>query len=268
MSTIHTDQELEVVPLARLQVDETYQREERDHLIKKILAEGFDINAAYPLKVSERPPLKGTSDVRYFIVDGRHRAKAAMRSGETEAIIEIIRFKGSEAKIVQQEADLRRKMGDRKPDTPMERFKADLRRGSDTALKIDSVVESFGATLALKQGIGGIEAISTIQKLHERGTLRRVLSVIRQGWDTFDGRAGEAATFEALSWLVQKHPNLDEAHLVRRMKGIPPEAVHARAHAIKAGMGGSLWKNYYRALVEVYNTRAPAKIDKLTPIDF
>jgi uncharacterized ParB-like nuclease family protein len=226
MNVTLRDDDLEVLPIAVLQVDRSYQRDEREHLIRKILADGFDMNAAYPIIVSERPPVGAMSDHRYFIVDGQHRTVAAERDGETEVIAKIVRFQGSEAKIIQQEAALRTKMGERKPDTPMERFKAKLRSGNDTALRIDSMVESFG------------------------------------------GRAGEASMLDAIAWLLQKHPDVDTKHLIRRLRGTPPEAVHARATAIQSGMGGSLWKNYYRAMLEFYNQRAPAKTKRLTPIDF
>jgi hypothetical protein len=272
MTTPHdilADAELEVLPIAVLLVDESYQREEREHLIKKILRKGFDMNAAYPIIVSERPPLPGMHDPRYYIVDGRHRTKSAERSGETEVLARIVRFKGSEAKLRMQEADLRGKFGDRKADTPMERFKHKLASGDTSALKIDALVESYGGTIALSQGQRtGVHSISTLEKLYEKDLLDRVLRIIKVGWDTFEGRAGESASLDGIAWLVSKHEELDEQHLTRRMKGIPPEALHARANAIKAGAGGSLWKNYYRALLEVYNARIPAKVKKLTPVDW
>lgn len=265
------EDDYEVLPIAILQVDESYQREQREHLIRKIQADGFDIAAAYPLHVSERPPLPGMNDRRYYIVDGRHRAEVARREGETEIIAKIHRFKGSEPKIVMQEADLRRKFGERKPDTPMERFKSKLRAGNDDALRIDSMVESFNGRIALSQsqkGGGTIHAVSTLEKLYARDSLTTVLRFIKVAWDTFDGRAGEAAMLDAIGWLIHKHPDLDEQHLTRRLQGVPPEAIHARGVAIQQIMGGSLWKNYYRAIIEVYNQRAPQKVKRLSPVDF
>jgi hypothetical protein len=269
MNVTLRDDDLEVLPIAVLQVDRSYQRDEREHLIRKILADGFDMNAAYPIIVSERPPVGAMSDHRYFIVDGQHRTVAAERDGETEVIAKIVRFQGSEAKIIQQEAALRTKMGERKPDTPMERFKAKLRSGNDTALRIDSMVESFGGRIAQNQSQKtAIRAVSTLEKLYARDALASVLRIIKDSWDSFDGRAGEASMLDAIAWLLQKHPDVDTKHLIRRLRGTPPEAVHARATAIQSGMGGSLWKNYYRAMLEFYNQRAPAKTKRLTPIDF
>lgn len=268
MTTVMTEDELEVLPIAILGVDHSYQRDRKEALIKKMRAKGFDMNAAYPLKVSERPPMKGMSDPRYFLVDGQHRAHVAELEGETEVIASIVRFKGSESQIIRQEAALREKMGDRKADTPMEKFKAKLRAGDEVAFKIDNLVESYGGRIALKQNAPGIQAISTLQRLYEADVLTAVLRTIKTGWDTFDGRAGEAAALDGIAWLLKKHPDVDIAHLTRRMRGAPPEAIHARAHAIKAVMQGSLWKNYYRALLEFYNTRAPSKIKRLTPMDF
>lgn len=268
MSTTIIDDDVEVLPIDVLRVDESYQRERRSYLVKKIREKGFDMNAAYPIIVSERPPSRGMSDVRYYIVDGQHRTTAAEEEGETEVLAKIVRFSGSESQIIRKEAALREKMGDRKADTPMEKFKAKLRAGDGVAIKIDNLVESYGGRLALKQGAPGIQAISTLQKLYEGDVLDGVLRTIKSGWDTFDGRAGEAASLEAISWLLKKHPDVDLTHLQRRMSGAPPEAVHARAHALKAIAGGSLWKNYYRALLEFYNTRAPQKIKRLQAMDF
>jgi hypothetical protein len=269
MTVSLSEDDLDVLPIAVLRIDLTYQRERREHLIRKILRSGFDMNAAYPIIVSERPPIPPMTEPRYFNVDGQHRVGAAEREGETEVICKIVRFSGSEAKIVQQEAALRTKMGERKPDTPMERFKSKLRSGDDEALRIDSLVESFGGRIAQSQNQAhAIQAVSTLEKLYRRDVLTSVLRVIKDAWDSFDGRAGEAAMLDALAWLIQKHPDYDSTHLTRRLRGTPPEAVHARATAIQAGMGGSLWKNHYRAVLEFYNQRAPKKIKKLTPIDF
>ena len=52
------------------------------------------------------------------------------------------------------------------------------------------------------------------------------------------------------------------------MSSNSPDSIHARAHAIMSAMGGSLWKNYYRALIEAYNHRAPKTVPKLVPIEF
>jgi hypothetical protein len=269
MTVLVKDDDLEVLPIAALRIDMSYQRERKEHLIRKILRKGFDMNAAFPIIVSERPPAMGMTEPRFFIVDGQHRTASAERIGETEVICKVIHFRGSEAKLVQQEADLRTKMGERKPDTPMERFKSKLRSGDDEALRIDSLVESFGGRIAQSQSQGhAIHAISTLEKLYRRDVLTSVLRIIKDAWDTFDGRAGEASMLDALAWLVQKHPDYDSTHLIRRLRGTPPEAVHARATAIQSGMGGSLWKNYYRAMLEFYNQRAPAKVKKLTAIDF
>lgn len=262
----------DVLPIAVLHVDTSYQRELRERIVKDILAQGYDLNAADGIIVSERPPLSGMTDPRYYIVDGQHRVKAAERSGETEVIVRIVRFKGGEAKIRQQEAELRGKRGYRKADTPIERFKHRLAAGNDESMAIDKLVESFSAHIALNpntRGKDGIQAISTLEKLYRKNTLETVLDLIRRGWDTFDGRAGESAALEALNWFVTKHQGkFNKDHLVRRLAANSPDAIHARGHAIKAAMGGSLWKNYYRAIVEAYNHRAPKGVDKLVPVEF
>lgn len=276
--TVHTE-DFDVLPIATLLVDETYQRELRERIIKDILAKGYDLNAAGIIIVSERPPLPGMRDPRYYIVDGMHRVKAAERSGETEVLAKIVRFKGSEAKLRMQEADLRGKFGVRKADTPQERFKHQLAAGSDESLAIANLVDGYGGSITLTQSKKGIGAISTLEKLYRRKVtdtatgrqhplLDDVLRIIRTGWDTFDDRAGEASTLEAIGWMIVKHGSrLDERRLTRIMKSMPPEAVHARAVALQAIAGASLWKNYYRALLEAYNHRQ-TDAKKLSVVEF
>lgn len=253
----------DVLPLDVMLIDTSYQRELRERVVKEMLAEGYDMDAAGAILISERPPLRGMSDPRYYIVDGQHRRAVAKRSGETEHIVKIVRFKGSEAKIRQLEAELRGKMGYRKADTPVERFKHQLAAGQDQALAIDSLVESHGGTIAVVSNGKGINAVSTLEKLygrtfHKRPLLGEVLGVIVAGWGTLEGRAGETAALEGVGWLISKHGDaLDRKHLVRRLKSTAPEAIHSRAVAMRAVMGGALWKNYYRAIVEAYNTRQP-----------
>lgn len=264
------DGDYEVLPIAVLLVDPAYQRELRERVVKGMLEEGFDMTAAYPILVSERPPLAGMRDPRYYIVDGQHRTRTAERAGESEAICKIVKFRGSEAKIRMQEADLRRKMGERKADTPMERFKSKLAAGNDEALKLDRLVESYGGHISLNPNSRtGLHAISTMERLFRKGKLEQVLIITRKGWDTLDGRAGESSTLDALAWFVTKHEgHFDQGHLTRRMKGMPVETLYARAHAIRAAMGGSLWKNIYRALIEVYNQRAPKAVERLQAVDY
>lgn len=250
----------DVLPLDVMLVDTHYQRELRDRLVKAMGE--YDMNAAGSLTISERPPLRGMTDPRYYIVDGQHRRALAKAYGEVEHIVKIVRFPGSEAKIRQQEAELRGKLGFRKADTPVERFKHQLASGDDRSLAIDAMVEQHGGQVAVTQNGRGINAISTLEKLYERRyhkhpLLTDVLDVIVEGWGSLDGRAGETAALEGIGWLIAKNESLDRRHLAKRMRGNAPEAVHSRAVAMRAVMGGALWKNYYRALVEAYNNRHP-----------
>jgi hypothetical protein len=260
--------EFDVLPIEVLRIDDSYQREFRERVVKEILEKGYDLNAAGLITVSERPPAHGQRDPRYFIVDGQHRAAAAKRAGETDVLVKIVRFQGGEAKLRMQEAELRGKLGIRKADTPMERFKHRLAAGDEPTREIDRMVESYGGIIALSQGAKGIQSLGTLEKIHKAGNLDRVLKIIKVGWDTFDGRAGESASLTAFNWLTTKHGDkLDENRLTRVMKNLPPEAVHARATVIQSISGGSLWKNYYRAIIEAYNHRQPEQ-RKLSLIEF
>lgn len=249
----------DVLPLDVMLIDDSYQRELRERLLKEMGE--YDMVAAEALTISERPPLPGMNDPRYYLVDGQHRRALAKKAGETEHIVRIVRYNGSEAKIRQQEADLRGKKGVRKADTPVERFKHQLAAGDDQSLAIDSMVEAHGGTIAVTQNGKGINAISTLEKLylrryHNHPLLSDVLDVLTDGWGTLDGRAAENAALEGVGWLIMKHGDaLDRKHLVRRMRAHAPEAIHARAVGMRAIMGGALWKNYYRALIEAYNNR-------------
>lgn len=264
------DSEFDVLPIGVLLIDDSYQRELRERIVRDIVTSGYDIDAAGLITVSERPPLPGMHDPRYFIVDGQHRAKAAARTGEDEILVKIVRFKGGEAKLKMQEASLRGKLGARKADTPIERFKHQLASGNDESMAISALVESYGGHVTLKPNSRtGIQAISALETIYRKGKLDEVLRIIKKSWDTFDNRAGEASTLQGLFWFVQKHEGeYDEAHLTRRLRGVPPEALHARAGAIRAGMAGSQWKNVYRAMVEFYNTRPPAKVKRVTAMDY
>jgi hypothetical protein len=266
--SIH-DADFEVLPIEILKVDLDYQRERRERIIKEILDEGFDLDAAGLIVISERPPLQGSSDPRYYIVDGQHRAEAARRSGETEVLVKIVRYKGGDAKLRMEEAKLRGKLGIRKADTPVERFKHQLAAGNNESRAIDALVESYGTHISLKPSSRhGLGCVSTLEKLYRKGTLENALAIIRQGWDTFEGRAGESAALEGVHWLLFKHSEkIDLNRLKRVMGNFPPEAVHARATVMQTISGGSLWKNYYRALLEAYNHRQ-AESKKLPMVEF
>lgn len=271
VSTAPSERREDVLPIDILKVDDSYQRPFKAALAKEIAFDdgGYDINAAGFIVVSERPPLPGMKDHRYYTVDGQHRAAAAKLVGETEVLCTVITFRGSETKIRMLEADLRGKFGTRKADTPIERFKHQLAAGNDESLAIANLVESYAGTVSLSANSShGINAISALEEIYRKGALDDVCRIIKSGWDTFDARAGESASLKGIFWLVTKHDGeFDEARLTRVMRNMPPDVLLARAEQLRAMGGGSRWKNVYRALVEAYNHRQAEK-KKLRTVEF
>jgi len=254
----------EVLSISDIQVDAAYQRELRREFVEKVANE-WDIVKAGAITISRRK--NGT----LWCVDGQHRMAAADLAGEVEVFAHVLADMTRE-----EEADLRLALNDRKADTIYEKFRARLVKGDDTAHRIVEIAHQAGTTINLTpnrhSGINAINAAETLYNVGEDGSgvwLGRVLKFINEAFSErnrdgeivlgsgINGQTASAAMLKSVYWFIDRHMSngVRWSEIVDRVRKFGVDDIDRKARSYKASMGGALWLNYYRAIVEVYNFR-------------
>lgn len=247
----------EVIPIERIQIDPDYQRDLRHDLINKIAAE-YDIVKAGPILISER------DDGTLMCVDGQHRMLGAAQAGETEVFANVVHGLSQE-----QEAALRLARNDRRPDTIYEKFRTRLVMGDAKAHRIVEIVRQnntvVNLTPSMSSGVNGISTLEVIYDVDGTGAwLGRVLRVIGAafGEDNMNPDTCSASMLKSVCWFLAQHVDsheVPEAEFIERLGTLDAADIRRKAVSHKAANGGSMWINFYRGMVEVWNYRRQEK---------
>jgi hypothetical protein len=242
-----TGGEIKLVKVGDLKVDHSYQRDLKAPMLEKMQDRSFDDATAGIISVSLRP------NGELYIVDGQHRSALARLEGR-----ELILAQVFEGLTPQQEADLRDRMHLRRADTVYEIFKARIFAGDPVARGMQRVAKEFETQLNFvpdaKHGINTIATIEAIYRADEGKTLRRVFRVIRESWGSVEGPNATAALVKGVYWFMERHAEETEYdRVIARLKTEGPQSLMRMARSHQGAMGGSLWLNTYRAIVETYN---------------
>lgn len=257
LAELHANSKIEDVSLQRLQIDYTYQRDLSETLVDEI-ANNWDVIASELILVSNRGTRNG-SDVRggLFIVNGQHRSKAAQKKGLDKIAARVIDLR-KEDDPAAIEAGFRLKTNVRLGDQPLERFKAELRAGDPRAADIKKILGQFDTQINeqtnTETGVNAVVSIESIYDYDGGGLLRDTLTLVKETYGQVGGTNAKAPVLKALAWFIDKHANeSDYTRLTSKLQGIGLTALGARAKTIQLTLGGTLWFNYYRAVVDLYN---------------
>ena len=240
--------EMRVVKIADLKIDHLYQRDLIAAVVEKI-ARDYDIVTAGTIVVSER------DSGELFIVDGQHRTAGALRAGETEILAQVLTGMSAE-----DEARLRLQGNFKRTDTIYENFRARLFANDEVALGMRKIaeLEETQFNMAPNESAHGINAIASAEAIYRSdGTgqkLREVLNALRQAFGALDSRKASSANMKGIAWFLDRHDaEIDRERFFDRLRLQGTAALHRMAVNHKAAMGGAMWLNVYRAMVEVYN---------------
>lgn len=247
-----------------LQVDPSYQRDTSEALVDAI-ASNFDIVASELITVSNRGKRSPKSPVKggLWIINGQHRTKAAIKRGQTKIYgREIDLSKHPDPAAV--EAQFRLKTNVKLGDRPQERYKAQLRAGDPESLAIRDILADFDTEINLvptqESGINSVAAVELIYRVDEGALLRDVLKTIRDAYKVIGGKTATSNMLKSLAWFIDKHAQeADRGRFIDRLQIQGLEVLDRRARTTGASLGGSLWLNYYRAMVDFYNERLGEK---------
>lgn len=242
-----------------LLVDMSYQRSLDQRKVEQI-RKNWDPVAADPIVLSLRSYKKAA------IVNGQHEMHAALLEGEECLLAEV--FTGL---TVSQEADLRLKKNNSRPDTALEKFYARIKAEEPTggvATNIVAVLEEFGTKInRAPNKASGINCVGTVERIYERrnGTiLKRTLLLLKSAYGVLAGPVVSSPLLEGAAWFLAAHENEYKwKKLVDQIQKDGPDGIYDRARGFKRAMGGSDWLNHYRAMVEIYNRAVRKPEDKL-----
>jgi hypothetical protein len=237
---------IETLALADLHVDPVYQRDLTAAFVER-LAESWDRVTAGAIVVSRRPG----GDL--YIVDGQHRAAAAVRAGETHILAQVVDEPSAE-----EEARLRLKGNVKRTDRVFEVFRARLAAGDEVALAIQRILSEFDTQINMVPTTGtGINAVSAVEKLYRLDdgvSLIHVLTMLKRLFGEIRPEIASSDLLKGLTWFLGQHEGtIDMERFERLLKVMGPAALSRSARAHKASLGGALWVNTYRGLVTMYN---------------
>lgn len=189
-----------------LEVDMSYQREVKDTDAKvKRLAREWSWVACGALTVADR------GDGRYFVIDGQHRARAALKiSAVSKLPCVVFRTVGGQ----EEAAGFLRANKNRKPMAAIQAFKAMLKTGDKDAVFVQSLLDEHGLQLAA----GGksphiFQAPGVILQIAARGHAhaRRVMAA------AFVACEGEQIHNEVLKGLAHIDASSDDTTILNRL---------------------------------------------------
>jgi hypothetical protein len=239
---------IEVLPISALHFDQTYQRGLRNKFAERLANNWSTLALGLPL-VSRR------EDGTLYVVNGQHRVAAANLMGLEDMVCLVV--SGLSAR---DEADLRLHGNVQLAENSLERFKAKVAAKYPDALDIVEIAHRFDTQInESPMADSGLNAVATIEYIYalDRGvTLVRVFEIIQDAWSRVGGERTHAAALKGIAWFLGAHASeFNRARLVERMSVTGPAGLEAMSRTTRAAMRGSLWLNYYRALVECYNER-------------
>lgn len=242
---------LEVVHIEDLNVDYSYQRDLNSDLVNKI-KDSYDMAVAGTIIISRR--VNGS----LWVVDGAHRVAGATLAGEKEMLAQVI--VGLDR---QTEAELRLKGNVKRGDKSAERFKAQVAAGWPESLAIVEITNNFETKLNLSapdvsHGINAIAAVETIYRVNKGILLTRTFEMIRDAYGHVGGKVATVAMIKGIAWLIERHESdMDRGRMIDKLARDGVDMIERKARSIKLTHGGTLWVNYYKAMIDSYNERLP-----------
>lgn len=233
---------------SEIEVDETYQRDFRPAIVKKILDKWNDC-LVNPPKVSKR-------DGKYFVFDGQHTIAAIKkRNGGNNQIIECRVYEGLTQK---DEADLFvAQFGENAALRKNEAFRAKFNTGDDEIVRMVKLAEKHGCLIDFKESkkdhyCTAVAKLYSIYKDSTTAQFEEILNIIEEAWDgNKDGY--RACIMDGIATFVKKYWNeYDRKALISRLQKIDPMFLIKETYLAKQKTG----KVMARAILNVYNNKA------------
>jgi hypothetical protein len=236
---------VEELPLESLSVPREYQREERPHLVRRIIRE-FDPDLVGLLTVVR------DRDGQQWLLDGQHRWLALVALGHDSALCEVLHA----VPLPRQAEIFSERNGRRLPPHPRDTFRSDYAGRHPDVLAIAAVLLRYGYRLPLGSEKGAADCfvcVSTLREVHAWGLLEPTVGLIHDAWPE-DAMATQASIVGGLAACLRLYPTVDRADLRRRLVRHSPDEILRRARVRLANdLDRRLWAHAAHVMVDLYN---------------
>lgn len=252
MAKLKIEGKIEMVELASLHIDDSYQRGLKPHA-KKIAA-ALDPDAVGTLLAARR------ADGLLYTIDGQQRAWALMKNGITKWRATVIRSAGQ-----QHEAAVFRLVNggaSRKGLNAHELFRSCLTAGDPIAKAVLRSIEAAGLTLKQSKGGGkGWPTIACVGSLYTESLARgeevvtRALKVLVRAWPGQDDCMRELLPISLIRLYGRAGDQIDDARMIDTLGRVPPRKIILDAMVGPDGRHS----NAQHGICRIYNSRLGAK---------
>ncbi len=238
---------------AVLEVDNSYQRDTAAAKIKRIAAQ-WSWLACGALIVADR------GDGRFFVIDGQHRAEAAMKLSAVQKLPCIVFETGGSR---EEAGGFLRANRDRKPMTSVQAFSAMVTAGDPDAMAVQELLESHGL-VARDSGSGNSQAFKSVGVLLQivRRGKEHASRVLAASVAACHGGKVHSDVLKGMSWIDMKAD--DPAILPKigqRLQAIGRDGVLAEIAKAKNFHGSGGEKPCAEGILKAYNFRLKHKLE-------
>lgn len=238
------------LPISALQVDK-YQKKVRKKVVDEIVKH-FNPAAVGVIHVSQR------EDGSLWIFDGQHRTEALSRLGYE--YVDCLVFSGLTPE--QEASGFIGHHAVSKP-TKIEEHVGRVFAKDETALEIERIVTSLGLRVVSGGAKNTIQSITALYNIYEKNgetILRRVLTIIRDGFIDTDRPYIVPLLKSLRDLIVQYDKKLDDKWLIKKFNQMTLNQLNNNADAFVSVYGFSKVDGMKMAITQSYNHR---KSDRL-----
>ena len=238
------------LPISALQVDK-YQKKVRKKVVDEIV-KYFNPAAVGVIHVSQR------EDGSLWIFDGQHRTEALSRLGYE--YVDCLVFSGLTPE--QEASGFIGHHAVSKP-TKIEEHVGRVFAKDETALEIERIVTSLGLRVVSGGAKNTIQSITALYNIYEKNgetILRRVLTIIRDGFIDTDRPYIVPLLKSLRDLIVQYDKKLDDKWLIKKFNQMTLNQLNNNADAFVSVYGFSKVDGMKMAITQSYNHR---KSDRL-----
>lgn len=250
MATASHPYEFKLIKAREINVDPTYQRDEKKKMVKEIVR-NFDYHKVNPVKVVLR------NDRQYYAFDGQ-QTTIGLRSkfGDNYLIPCMVYY---DVPTWADEADLfegTNKKGAKCPVSTKELWKSRLARGEEKAVKIQRIAERYGLIVRANtsgSAKGQIKALNTIDKLFDaygEDVFEEAISIVAAAWSG-DPESLSAPILHGIAIFVNAFKGeYDRGRLIQKLNKKSPQVI------IQAGKMSGARNNtkFAREILAIYNS--------------
>lgn len=241
---------LDWVPIAKIRVDDAYQRQLKKSRVAQILRD-FTWAHFQPVMLAEH------EDGTFTVFDGQHRVEAARQHPNVKDVpAAIVAFDES-----YQEAGAFLGVNvNRSAITTVDRYYAGLEAGDTEMMAVCAVLEEAGCEVVeagkyvpAPNKTAAVSAVSRAIRLYGDWAVAEALRTLRQAWPK-DARALNGSLIIALARLYKNNRKIiDRGRMAEKLVSKNRAILTADADALRKIGGGDAVMNLSKALVEIYN---------------